>query len=428
VRVLVIGSGGREHALAWRLAASPSVREVVVWPGNGGTSLAGWTPVDLPPADADASALAQRLQPQLVVVGPEAPLVAGLADRLRAAGIPVCGPGAAGARLEGSKVFAKEFMQRHGVPTAAARTVTGAGELDEALAAVAGDVVIKADGLAAGKGVLLPESREAARVAARGMLDGGAFGDAGRRLLVEERLAGWELSLLAVCDGRDYFLLPPSQDHKRAGEGDRGPNTGGMGAYCPVTGVDAAELARLGELVFAPTLAGLAGEGIDYRGVLYAGLMMTPAGPRVLEYNCRFGDPETQAVLPMLDGDLGRLLASAAAGALEPDAVTARPGASLTVVLASAGYPGPCEKGMPVTGLDPAEEPDRQVFHAGTRRDGERILTAGGRVLAVTARAADLAGAAGRCYDRLAGIGFEGAWYRRDIGWRALAAAGGGDE
>ncbi|MBN2171636.1 MAG: phosphoribosylamine--glycine ligase [Candidatus Krumholzibacteriota bacterium] len=427
MRVLVIGSGGREHALAWRLAASPSVRTVVAWPGNGGTALAGWTPPDLPPADADAVALAGRLQAQLVVLGPEAPLVAGLADRLRAAGIAVCGPGADGARLEGSKVFAKQFMQRHGVPTAAARTVTDAAELDAALDAVA-DVVVKADGLAAGKGVLLPESREAARRAALAMLDGSAFGDAGRRLLVEERLTGRELSLLAVCDGRDYLLLPASQDHKRAGEGDRGPNTGGMGAYCPVPGVDGAEMARLAELVFAPTLAGLAEEGIDYRGLLYAGLMMTPAGPRVLEYNCRFGDPETQAVLPMLDGDLGRLLASAAAGALDRGAVTARPGAAITVVMAAAGYPGPCEKGRPVTGLDPGEEPDRQVFHAGTRRDGERILTAGGRVLAVTARAADLAGAAARCYERLAGIGFEGAWYRRDIGWQVLAAAGGGDE
>ena len=438
MRVIVIGSGGREHALAWRLAQSPSVERVQVWPGNGGTARAGWSldASDLRadgPVSAQAAALA-ALGPDLVVIGPEAPLVAGLADALRAAGVPAFGPGADGARLEGSKVHAKAFCQRHGLPTAAAREVDDPAGLEAALDALApagdGRVVLKADGLAAGKGVLLPSTRAEALAAGRELLAGETLGGAGRRLLVEERLEGYELSLLAVCDGHRFALLPASQDHKRAGAGDLGPNTGGMGAYSPVAELPEGELLPVAEGIFRATLDGLAAEGVDYRGVLYAGLMMTPAGPRVLEFNCRFGDPETQAVLPRLaaDCDFGRLLAGAAAGAMELPAtgLPLRPEASLTVVLASEGYPGSYATGLPIEGLDaPADNDDCWVFHAGTRLDGERLLTSGGRVLAVTALGRDLQQAADRCYRRVDGIRFANRYLRRDIGWRALSRAGG---
>jgi len=422
VRAVVIGSGGREHALAWSLSRSPSVKSVFVWPGNGGTARAGWSlPAEFVISDDPAGTVA-GLEPDLVVIGPEAPLVEGLADVLRERGLAVFGPGADGARLEGSKLFAKRFMQGHGIPTAAAVEVTDAAGLERALYEIPGAPVLKADGLAAGKGVILPESREEALAAGRGMLAGDDFGDAGRRLLVEERLEGWELSLLAVCDGARYFLLPPSQDHKRAFEGDHGPNTGGMGAYSPVPGIGEAELVELGERVFAATLAGLRSEGIDYRGVLYAGLMICEDGPRLLEFNCRFGDPETQAVLPRLEGDFGRLLASAAAGELDASALAIRPEAAITVVLASEGYPRGYETGFPIEGLGQEEEAGPWVFHAGTRLEGEQVVTAGGRVLAVTALGEDLPRAAELCYGCASSIRFQGRFYRRDIAWRVLSA------
>ena len=431
MRVIVIGAGGREHALAWRLASSPTISELSVWPGNGGTELAGWTP---PAADltvaADPAAQAAALAaaaPDLVVIGPEAPLVAGLADLLRARGIAVFGPSASGARLEGSKLFAKAFCERHGLPTARAWAVGSLAELDAALAALGEGVVLKADGLAGGKGVLLPRGRAEARAAGAAMLAGISFGEAGRRLLVEERLEGYEVSLLAVCDGERFCLLPPSQDHKRVGAGDSGPNTGGMGAYSPVVPIDEAELLALGEPLIARSLAGLAAEGMDYRGLLYAGLMITADGPRLLEFNCRFGDPETQAVLPRVAGDFGRLLASAAAGRLEPEAISIRPEASLAVVLAAEGYPGDYSVGHEISGLapQPGDGETQFVFHAGTRRDGGRVLSAGGRVLAVTALGRDLPQAAERCYRRLDSIHFANRYLRLDIGWRALSKGGG---
>jgi phosphoribosylamine--glycine ligase len=427
MRVIVIGAGGREHALAWRLAGSPTVRELKVWPGNGGTAQAGWTlaaPALAAAADATAQATAlAACGPDLVVIGPEAPLVAGLADALRALGIAVFGPGAAGARLEGSKLFAKAFCERQGLPTARAWAVSSLAELDAALAALGERSVLKADGLAGGKGVLLCDTQAAAREAGAAMLAGASFGEAGRRLLVEEHLEGYEVSLLAVCDGERFCLLPPSQDHKRVGAGDRGPNTGGMGAYSPVAPIGEAELAALGEPLIARSLAGLRAEGIDYRGLLYAGLMMTDQGPRLLEFNCRFGDPETQAVLPRVAGDFGRLLAGAAAGRLEPEAVSIRPEASLCVVLAAEGYPGDYRTGEPISGLDaqPGDGETQFVFHAGTRQEQGRLVTAGGRVLAVTALGRDLPQAAERCYRRLDGIRFANRYLRRDIGWRALS-------
>jgi phosphoribosylamine---glycine ligase len=419
MKILIIGSGGREHALAWCLEKSESVGELGLWPGNGGTALLGW---NLDPAlfkGRDETEVILEWGADLVLIGPEAPLVDGLADRLRAKGKLVFGPGADGAELEGSKIFAKDFMLRHGIPTADSRIVNDESELAAALDAMGEAVVLKADGLAAGKGVLLPDSREQAYTEGVAMLSGDSFGDAGRTLLVEERLEGYEISLLAILDGKDFFLLPPSQDHKRALEGDRGPNTGGMGAYAPVPGLDASTVQKLGEDVFATALAGLAADGIEYRGVLYAGLMMTEKGPRVLEFNVRFGDPETQALMLLLEGDFGRLLDSAAKGKLDAEAVSVHDGASMVVVLASKGYPGKADTGYEITGLD--ESAESVVFHAGTRLEGESLVNSGGRVLGVTARGRDLAQAADRCYHRADKIHFDGKTLRRDIAWRVLS-------
>ncbi len=424
MKTLVIGSGGREHALAWRLEQSPSVSQVALWPGNGGTAGLGWN-LDASIFDGrdEADAIIEW-DPELVVIGPEAPLVDGLADRLRASGLATFGPGADGARLEGSKIFAKDFMLRHGIPTAESRRISSDAELAEALEAMGEAIVLKADGLAAGKGVILPESRSEALEVGAQMLSGASFGEAGRSLLVEERLDGYEVSLLAVLDGQDYYLLPASQDHKRALEGDRGPNTGGMGAYAPVPGLNEAELAELGELVFGAALRGLAADGMDYRGVLYAGLMMTSAGPKVLEFNVRFGDPETQALMLMLEGDFGQLLASAATGSLNADAVSHRDGAAMVVVLASRGYPGKADTGHAISGLPAGggqPEAGSVVFHAGTRAENDTVVNSGGRALGVTAWGRDLAQAADRCYRRIDNIHFEGKTFRRDIGWRVLS-------
>ncbi len=424
MKTLVIGSGGREHALAWRLEKSDSVSELALWPGNGGTARMGW---NLDPALFEGREEADAIiewKPDLVVIGPEMPLVEGLADRLRKAGIAVFGPGADGAKLEGSKIFAKEFMLRHGIPTADSRQVTSQAELVDAMNLLGESIVLKADGLAAGKGVLLPDSRAEAIEAGEAMLSGDSFGEAGRTLLVEERLDGYEVSLLAILDGKDFFLLPASQDHKRALEGDRGPNTGGMGAYAPVPGLGDDELAKLGEAIFGAALRGLAADSIDFRGVLYAGLMMTSAGPKVLEFNVRFGDPETQALMMMLKGDFGQLLSSAAAGELDKAAVSHKDGAAMVVVLSSRGYPDKPDTGYVIEDhlADSGERSaDSVVFHAGTREQDEKLINAGGRVLGVTAWGRDLAQAADRCYHRIDGIHFEGKTFRRDIGWRVLS-------
>jgi phosphoribosylamine---glycine ligase len=415
VKVLLLGSGAREHALAWKLARSPRLTRLLVGPGNPGTARVG-TNVPLQ-ADSPGAvvALARQEGVELVVVGPEAPLMAGVADALAAEGIPCFGPVAGAALIEGSKAFAKEIMAEAGVPTAGFQVFTDLAEA-EAYAVRQGRIVVKADGLAAGKGVIVAQDVDAAREAVRAV---GAMGEAGQRLVLEELLEGEEVSVIALCDGERYALLPPAQDHKRVGEGDTGPNTGGMGAYAPAPFLSADALAEVGEQVIAPTLAVLRRRGIPFRGALYAGLMLTRSGPRVLEFNARFGDPETQVLMMQLAEDVLPLLEACARGRLEPRPLVVHPGASVGVVLAAQGYPESPRRGDRIEGVDavPAESP---VFVAGVvAKDGE-WLTAGGRVLTVCARGADLEEARSRAYEATARIRFDGMHFRRDIGARGL--------
>jgi len=436
VRVLIIGGGGREHALAWKLAQSPLLERIYCAPGNAGIAAVAEC-VDISAVDIDRlEEFALKKKIDLAVVGPEAPLAAGLADRFHRAGLRVFGPGREGARLEWSKIWAKEFMARWGIPTAAFAVFddydAACRHLEKHYAGR--PVVVKADGLAAGKGVTVARDSGAAVEALRAMMVEKDFGAAGERVVIEDCLEGEEVSVLAVTDGSELVILPPSQDHKAIGEGDRGPNTGGMGAYAPAP-LLTAELARKVEReVFRPFLAGLEREGIDYRGVIYAGLMVSRSEINVLEFNVRFGDPETQAILLLLESDLLPLLLAAAEGRLaaarkELD-VRWRDGAAACVVLASAGYPGPYETGKVIQGLQeaaPAEgsAPGRKdgvvIFHAGTSFDSQgRIVTAGGRVLGVTAWAGSLPAALQKAYRAVEKISFEGCYYRRDIGHRAL--------
>ncbi len=400
MRVCVVGSGGREHALAHVLRRH---HEVVVTPGNPGIPGS----VDAPPAAVEAD---------LVVIGPEAPLVEGLADQLRADGRLVFGPGADGARLEGCKAWMMEVLCEAGAATAAHGTFTdeaaGLAFLD-----TMGDIfVVKTDGLAAGKGVLVTTDRAEAVDAVRSYLSGEAFGDAGRTLVIEEGLTGPELSVLAVCDGQDAVALAPAQDFKRIGDGDTGPNTGGMGAYSPVPVATEAAVEALMDDAVRPTLAALRRRGIDYRGVLYCGLMFTPTGPKVLEYNVRFGDPETQVVLPRLVDDLGDLLAAAAAGGLPDHLPVFDDGAAVTVVCASEGYPAAPRTGDPVEGLDNASAVDGvTVFAAGVGEHDGRLVTAGGRVLAVTGQGSDVADARRRAYAAVAELSWPGMQVRGDV-------------
>jgi phosphoribosylamine---glycine ligase len=415
MKILVIGSGGREHALCWRLRQGGHA--IVAAPGNPGIAAIGEC---VPVAAGDHGGLEQLAGERavdLVVVGPEAPLVAGLADRLRGAGIAVFGPGAAGARLEGSKVFAKEFFRRHGIRTAAFRACASVAEADAAIDALGGAVVVKADGLAAGKGVVVADDADQARAAARALL-GGAFGDAGQRLVVEQRLAGRELSVMALTDGQRFALLAPAEDHKTIFDGDRGPNTGGMGTVSPAWWAGDALLERAAAEIIAPTVHGLAADGIGYRGVLYAGLMIDAEGsPWLLEYNCRFGDPETQPVMARFRGDLGAWLAGVALGGMPQGAPDWDPRTAVCVVVAAAGYPAAPRTGDPIEGLaEPAD--DLVVFHAGTAlRDG-RLVSAGGRVLGVTALGDGVDAARARAYAAVERIQLPGMQYRRDIGAR----------
>jgi len=417
VRVLLLGAGGREHALAWKLSRSPKLSALLCGPGNPGTARLGTNVAVKADAPAEVAALARREKVDLVVVGPEAPLVAGVADALAAEGIACFGPVAAAARLEGSKAFAKEVMAEAGVPTADFRVFTDVAAA-EAYAVAQGRIVVKADGLAAGKGVIVAPDAQAARAAVRAV---GAMGTAGERMVLEELLEGEEVSVIALCDGERYVLLPPAQDHKRVGEGDTGPNTGGMGAYCPVPFLSAEALAQVGERVIGPMLATLRRRGTPFKGALYAGLMLTRNGPKVLEFNARFGDPETQVLMLQLREDLLPLLEACARGRLESRPLVLEPGASVGVVLAAEGYPETPRRGQRIDGVDLSAQ-DGTVFLAGVEAREGALVTAGGRVLTVCARGADLAEARTKAYATAAGIRFEGMHFRRDIGARGLRA------
>jgi phosphoribosylamine---glycine ligase len=424
-RILVVGGGGRENALGWALARCPGVEQVLVAPGNGGTAaLAGCGQLVIAESDQEALAAACREHAiDLVVVGPEAPLAAGLADRLRSEGLAVFGPGADGALLEASKRWAKDLMQEAGVPTAGFWAATSRQEALEALERHGRPLVVKADGLAAGKGVTVADSLEQCRDAIEEVFAGrfqtAAPGEpaASPSLVLEERLHGPEVSVFALTDGRSMVLLPPAQDHKRIGEGDTGPNTGGMGAYAPARLLDAAGLEEVRQLVLEPILGGLRARGIDYRGVIFAGLMLTEDGLRVIEFNCRFGDPECETLMPLLGPELARVLLACATGRLEEaPPLTIVPRCSACVIAAAEGYPGEVRRGDPIHG-ELTDDPDLQLFHAGSRRgDGGHVVTAGGRVLAVVAQAEDFDAAFERAYAGLGRVGFEGMVYRRDIG------------
>lgn len=412
MRILVVGSGGREHALTRALGRSGE-HDLICAPGNPGIgTLARLYPVAASDIEGIAD-LAGKQKADLVVVGPEAPLVEGLADSLRASGIPCFGPGSDAARLEGSKWFAKEIMEAAGVPTAAGEVFTDARSAMEYMGGNAGDYVVKADGLAAGKGVFLPEGTAEAEETVKSLLSG-RLGDAGREVVVERRLTGREVSILAICSGEECVMLPPSRDHKRLGEGDTGPNTGGMGAVCPPpeVGPEFTDIAR--DDIILPVLKELSGRGIDYRGVLYAGLMVTEDGPKVLEFNVRFGDPETQAVLPLLVSDLAELCVAAAAGESLPARLQVQDGFCTCVVMASGGYPSSYRKGYPITGLE--DVTDACVFHAGTAITEGRLLTAGGRVLGVAAVADTLEDSIEKAYREVGRIHFRDSFFREDIG------------
>jgi phosphoribosylamine--glycine ligase len=416
MRILVVGGGGREHALVWRLRAGG--HEVLAAPGNPGiAALAECVAIGVGELDA-LTALALSRAVDLVVVGPEAPLCAGLADRMRAAGLVVFGPGADGAALEGSKVFSKRFFARHGIRSAAFHECVDAAGVERALADLGGRVVVKADGLAAGKGVFVCGDKAEARAAAAELL-GGKLGAAGDRVLIEARLPGRELSVMAITDGSRTLVLPAAEDHKTLLDGDRGPNTGGMGTASPCGWLPPGLLARVDREIFDPTIAGLRADGLDFRGVLYAGLMIDADGaPWILEYNCRFGDPETQSVMARLRGDLGAVLHAAARGDLGDARLEVDDGAAVCVVVAAAGYPDAPRTGDPIGGLDRAAADGVVVFHAGTARRGDALVSAGGRVLGVTASGATVDAARARAYAAVERIELTGAQYRRDIGRR----------
>jgi phosphoribosylamine--glycine ligase len=426
VETLVLGGGGREHALVHALSKSKAIGKLHCAPGNPGiASLAEVHKLD--PGDADAVlSLCREHGVGLVVIGPEAPLVAGVSDKLREAGIAAFGPGSSGARLEGSKAFSKGFMKRHGIPTAPFDICRTPEECGAALLKRKPPYVIKADGLAAGKGVFLPSKHDEALGICRDLLSGKALGDPGRTLVIEDHLPGHELTVFAVTDGESFRILPPSRDHKRAYDGDKGPNTGGMGAYAPVT-LPGGLIDRVAEEVLKPTLSGLASEGIDYRGVIYMGLMLRETGDgtaiSVVEYNVRFGDPETQAVLPLLSGDFGLMVRSAAEGRLGECPATGSDGNAMCVVLASGGYPGDFAKGFVISGLDDKKERDgAYVFHSGTARDGNgNVVTNGGRVLSAVGVGTTFEAARERVYGRIENLNFKNMRYRRDIGWSETA-------
>ena len=420
MKILVVGAGGREHALAWRLAQSPRVQKVYVAPGNGGTATENGVENVAIAEIPRLVDFCRKEAIQLTVVGPEAPLAAGIVDAFQAAGLRIFGPTRAAARLESSKDFAKSFMVRHGLPTARHATFTDAGEAKAYVDREGAPIVIKADGLAAGKGVVVAASREEAHRAIDAMLTSRRLGEAGARVVLEEFLQGEEASFIVMCDGAHVLPLATSQDHKRLRDGDAGPNTGGMGAYSPAPVVTPKIHARVMREIILPAVQGMAKDGIPYVGFLYAGLMIDPAGnPRTLEFNCRLGDPETQPILLRLKSDLLELIERALAGALDRASANWDRRAALGVVLAAAGYPEEPRKGDAIEGLPkPAE--DCHVFQAGTRLDSGRLVTNGGRVLCVTALGDSIRMARARAYEAVERIRFDGMQYRRDIGHRAL--------
>lgn len=418
MKILIVGSGGREHALAWKIACSPRVFEVLVAPGNAGTAREAKTR-NLPLASDDFDGLVAAAKKEGVaftVVGPEAPLVAGIVDRFANEGLLCLGPTAAAARLEGSKSHAKAFLARYGIPTARYEGFTDLKAAQRYLATHPGPQVVKADGLAAGKGVVVADDAASAEAAAASML-AGAFGAASAKIVIEERLTGVEASFIVLADGLRYVAFPTSEDHKRRDDGDKGPNTGGMGAFSPASAVTADLERVIRRTIIEPTLRGLAADGHHYRGFLYAGLMITDEGPKVLEFNCRFGDPETQPLMMRLKSDLVALIEAAFSGQLSEGLIDIDPRPALCVVLAAPGYPGPIREGDEITGLD-HQDPDTRVFHGGTREENGRIFACGGRVLGVTSLGQTMDAARGRAYKRLQTIGFADAVYRRDIGQR----------
>ena len=423
MNVLIIGSGGREHALAWKAAQSPQVGTVFVAPGNAGTALAaGLENVPLDTMDFQGLAdFAEANAVALTIVGPEAPLVDGIVDYFDSRTLPCFGPRKGAAQLEGSKVFTKDFLARHNIPTGSYAAFT---EIEPALAYLeqhGAPIVVKADGLAAGKGVIVALTLDEARTAVVDMLSGNAFGDAGCRVVIEEFLEGEEASFIVIANGEQVLPMATSQDHKRIGEGDTGLNTGGMGAYSPAPVVTPAIFERVMSQIIEPTVRGMAAEGNDYTGFLYAGLMIdTEGNPRVIEYNCRFGDPETQPIMMRLQSNLDELCSAALAGTLDQMTISWDPRPALGVVLAAGGYPGDYGKGQIITGLDAPQVADVKVFHAGTRLQGDDVVTNGGRVLCATALGDDIAKAQLHAYIAADQIQWDGITLRRDIGWRAI--------
>jgi phosphoribosylamine--glycine ligase len=422
MKVLVIGGGGREHALVWKLRQSPRVSEIVCAPGNGGISEdARCVSLDQKSLDSIVD-VAERVQPDVTVVGPELPLQLGVVDEFTRRGWPVFGPTKAAAQLETSKSFAKQFMQRHHIPTAHYAICASMPEVKDALSRFSAPVVVKADGLAAGKGVVMCRTKDEASAAASEMLSGKTVGEAGARVVVEECLTGDEISFLVLSDGERVSPLVAAQDHKRVGDGDTGPNTGGMGAYSFPALLDVRMTQWLVNHVAQPVIDGMKAEGAEYKGILYCGLMMTARGPMVLEFNCRFGDPETQPILMRLESDLLEAIEASIEGRVSEGNFRWSQDAAVCVVMASGGYPGTIEVGKRIGGIDDADlVPGVKVFHAGTSTRDQAYFTSGGRVLGVTALAADLQLAVERAYEAVAKISFDGAHYRKDIAARALA-------
>jgi len=430
MKLLVIGSGGREHALVWKLAQSPHVTRLWCAPGNAGigaeTLSANGNAVECIPISAEDLATllewARGVKPDLTVVGPDNPLAMGVVDHFQAAGLKIWGPNRRAAQFESSKAFAQEFMERHGLPTMRAGVFTEPRAASRFAAELGGRCAIKADGLALGKGVLICHDMAQADQAIESMLVARRFGDAGERIIIQELLTGTEVSLHVLCDGATARLFPSSQDHKRAFDRDEGPNTGGMGTYSPAPFLTESELGAMQKTLVEPWLAGCRADGIDFRGMLYPGLMLTSGGPRVLEFNARFGDPETQVYLPRLQNDLLELLMACVDGTLSRHTLRWQPGSAVCVVMASGGYPGTYAKGKTIHGLETvARIPNLKVFHAGTRLADHGIVTNGGRVLGVTSWAPDLAAARAAAYEVVDQIRFEGAHFRRDIASRAVS-------